>query len=93
MTSLPVYKDRLITWKRWQLGKQFHLISVGNRGRSFRIRQFYLRSAPPSGRNRDFAISGLATRVRVLGVGSGGLTLENKNKNKTKPLNQVNQLF
>ena len=33
-------------------------ITIGNRGRSFRIRQIHLRSAPPSGRNRDFAISG-----------------------------------
>jgi hypothetical protein len=38
--------------------KKNQLITIGNRGRSFRIRHFYLRGATSSGRNRDFAISG-----------------------------------
>ena len=58
MTSLPVHKERLTTWKRYQKGKKNQLITIGNRGCSFPIRHFYLRGATSSGRNRDFAISG-----------------------------------
>ena len=54
-----VKRKTLITRKRSQISKKFQLISIGNPGRSFRIRHFYLRKAPPRGRNRDFAISGL----------------------------------
>ena len=49
----------LISQKRSQLGKKFQVLTIGNLGRSFRIRHFYLHPAPPIGRNRDFAISGL----------------------------------
>jgi hypothetical protein len=59
MTSLPVHKERLITLKRCVLFEKFQLIAILNRGRSFRIRHFYLPVAPPSGRKRDYSISGL----------------------------------
>ena len=59
MTKFPVHEEMLITWKRSQIGKKFQLMSIGNQGRSFRIRHFYLCRAPPIGRNRDFTISGL----------------------------------
>ena len=53
-----VKQKTLITRKPSQIAQNGQQISILNRGRSFRIRHFYLSVAPPSGRNRDFSISG-----------------------------------
>ena len=61
-TEIGIFHVKLktsISPKRSQLGKKFQVFTIGNLGRSFRIRHFYLPRAPPSGRNRDFTISGL----------------------------------
>jgi hypothetical protein len=61
MTPLPVHKERLRTWKRCQIGKK-SINRYRKSGAVFpnppNLFTIYLRSAPPSGRNRDFAISG-----------------------------------
>ena len=61
-TEMGIFHVKLktsISPKRSQLGKKFQVFTIGNLERSFRIRHFYLPRAPPSGRNRDFTISGL----------------------------------